>query len=384
MKLLINASNIVVGGGIQVARSLIIAFLRFKDDIELNTVVSPEVATVLPNNDNGTTVSPSPAKLIRGQNSRWQLGYIEEQFRPDITLTIFGPSYWHPAALHICGFAWPWIDFDNPWPWRNLPFFRRIYQRLKVQYKLQALRRECADAYIVETDAIAKALQRILPNRPIFVIHNNFGQPFCENIGKSLPGTATVLPKKTRDEFRIVTLSQYYPHKHLEIIPQVAKILKDNDFHYDFRFYLPLDYDDQHWISLQRAAVKLGVAEHIVSVRKVSPECAPEFYDYADLMFLPTLLESFSANYPEAMIRGVPILTTDLPFSRAICRDAALFFQPMDALDAASKILAIASDQVLRKKLVSKGFKRVKEFPSPTERAEAYLEVCRKVFEGRA
>ena len=47
-------------------------------------------------------------------------------------------------------------------------------------------------------------------------------------------------------------------------------------------------------------------------------------------MILPTLLESFSATYIEAMFHGKTILTSDLDFARDVCGEAAFYFDPLN------------------------------------------------------
>ena len=72
-----------------------------------------------------------------------------------------------------------------------------------------------------------------------------------------------------------------------------------------------------------------------------------------------------------------PIITTDLDFAHDICGDAALYYNPLDAVDAASKIARLTADEGLRSRLINEGSNRLKMFASPTERYErlvSYLE----------
>ncbi len=43
------------------------------------------------------------------------------------------------------------------------------------------------------------------------------------------------------------------------------------------------------------------------------------------MVFIPTLLEVFSATYLEAMLMKKPIIASDLEFSRDICGESAYF-----------------------------------------------------------
>ena len=55
----------------------------------------------------------------------------------------------------------------------------------------------------------------------------------------------------------------------------------------------------------------------LISVGKILHKDLAKQYLISDIILLPTLLECSSATYPEAMIAGKPIVTTDFDFSRA-------------------------------------------------------------------
>ncbi len=117
----------------------------------------------------------------------------------------------------------------------------------------------------------------------------------------------------------------------------------------------------------------------IVNVGPQPPESCPALYEECDLMFLPTLVECFSAAYPEAMVMGKAIVTTDLGFARSICGEAALYFTPMDAISAASQIEQLMKDHDLRQDLIEKGYRKVETFDTPRQRAEKYLKICARL-----
>jgi len=76
--------------------------------------------------------------------------------------------------------------------------------------------------------------------------------------------------------------------------------------------------------------------------------------------FLPTLVESFTASYPEAMIMKKPILTSDYQFSRTVCLDSALYFNPYNPIDIVSKITHIVTSKDLQEELVKHLFSHMK------------------------
>jgi glycosyltransferase involved in cell wall biosynthesis len=96
-------------------------------------------------------------------------------------------------------------------------------------------------------------------------------------------------------------------------------------------------------------------------------------------MFLPSLIEIFTASYPEAMQMKKPILTSDLSFAHDICGEAAEYFDPVNPADIANKIIYLASNPARRTQLVKNGEKRLLQFETPASRAKNLLDVCEKI-----
>ena len=96
-------------------------------------------------------------------------------------------------------------------------------------------------------------------------------------------------------------------------------------------------------------------------------------------MFLPTLLECFSASYAEAMVMKKPILTSDLGFAHTVCKDAAVYFDPDDAHDVADKIVKLMNSPEQQAELVSKGTEQLSQFGSAQQRAIKILELCKEI-----
>src|SRR5690606_34568379 len=108
-------------------------------------------------------------------------------------------------------------------------------------------------------------------------------------------------------------------------IPSVAKVLKDNGYRVKFIVTAPDNSDV--WSSISINATRIGVDDSIENVGVLGLNECLHYYKESDIVFLPTLLEVFSATYLEAMAMGKPIVTTDFEFSRAICGAAALYFE---------------------------------------------------------
>lgn len=62
-------------------------------------------------------------------------------------------------------------------------------------------------------------------------------------------------------------------------------------------------------------------------------ECL-EVYGRADALFFPSLAESYGLPLVEAMALGMPVVCSDLPYSRWLCGDQAIYFDPVDPRSA--------------------------------------------------
>ena len=115
------------------------------------------------------------------------------------------------------------------------------------------------------------------------------------------------------------------------------------------------------------------LAPHFVFTGRVDITECPSLYEQADVMFQPTLLECFSATYPEAMKMQRPIVTTDIEFAHGLCGPAAHYYSPLSAEDAARAIYEVATDAALRRRLVEAGREQLGHFDTYTERARKLI-----------
>ena len=91
------------------------------------------------------------------------------------------------------------------------------------------------------------------------------------------------------------------------------------------------------------------------------------------------MLETFSANYPEAMAMKRPIVTTDLDFARDACKDAALYYRPEDAKDAADKIVMLINQPATWEKLVENGSQVLNTLPTPENRFHQCIDLMKSM-----
>lgn len=368
MKLLINASNRLGGGGLQVALSFISECRNFSQNSYILVLNSDNAELLdrtqfsdLPNFTFYTLEYKNYFTLAA------RLSSIEKYEKPDAVFTVFGPSYWKAKSPQCMGYANPYYIYSDS------PFFDSLSfaQRFKIFSKrivcLYFFKRD-ADAIICETQDALNRIREILksPKKNYFCVSNTASAHFENFILSKKIGV-----KKSDGDFRFLFVSKYYAHKNFELIPKIVLELKKRGIK-NIKFCLTLDAD-----SFSRI-VPEDLREWIVNFGFVQAEDCPSLYSICDAIIQPSFLEIFSANYIEAMKMQKPILASDYSFAHTVCKNAALYFNPENLSDAVESVLKIANDKKLRETLVSNGNAILKNIPTATGRAEEYLKIAER------
>ncbi|MBD3792519.1 MAG: glycosyltransferase family 4 protein [Campylobacterales bacterium] len=300
------------------------------------------------------------------------LDALESQIGPDIVFTVFGPSYWRPKARHLLGFADGWVYNPDSVAYDRLPLLKRFKMRLHAMYKAFYIKQD-ADYFMIETeDAKQKLSETIrIGIEKIYVVGNTCSSVFEDKsyLDKTNENYLT-LSEKEKYEFRLVYIAHNHANKNISVIAQVLPLLEG----YNVKFVLTLDED-----SYTKIFHSVVGQDKIINVGPIPHKTCPSLYAQCDALFAPTLLETFSAAYPEAMKMEKPILTSNYSFATDVCGDAALYFDPLDPIDIAAKIRMLVDDPMLRQELVDKGKKRVQTFETARSRAEKYVALCEKL-----
>lgn len=358
MKLLINASNNLTGGSLQVAISFITECKNFSNNsyiVVLGNNIGKQISKKdFPRNFKFYNVESSPFFKLASQ-----LKKIEKKENPEVVFSVFGPSYWRPNVKHIMGFA-------NPYYGRKSIYIKKLPLKEKIQLKVKQILHTIyvnhdADIIISETNEASEAFRKTFKHIKHFEVVSNNCSSFYWNYKKTHK-----LEYPNSKYFKLLTLSNYRPNKNLECIQKVIEELHKKNID-DVQFVLT--------INNSIFQEKFSKYKEIINLGPQNAENCPSLYEKCNDMFLPTFLECFSASYPEAMIMERPILTSDLEFARDICKDAALFFNPNNPSDIAERIIELKISTELYKNLIKKGLKRLKDFPTPKEKAKQILSI---------
>lgn len=132
--------------------------------------------------------------------------------------------------------------------------------------------------------------------------------------------------------------------------------------------------------SILDAPKKYSVEDSVLFLDFVTYEELEFLYKNALCLVFPSLYEGFGIPILEAMREGCPVVTSDVSSMPEVGGDSALYVDPEDVEDIASKIKKVIQDEKLRKSMIEKGYAQIKKF-SWEKTALETLEVLKKVAE---
>ena len=275
-------------------------------------------------------------KLVRRFNSDWVFGMGN--------IGLSRPPCMQAVLIQDAHLVYPW-RVHNP----KMVLTEKL-TRLYQEYQLKKTLRN-TDLIFCQTPMMRERFIRKFRCHPEIVkILPNAISKVAKPINEKRVNSS-VLPNQT--QFTLFFLTRYYTHKNLEIL--IPLFTKYSEKLADVRCFITIEPYCRKAREFLDNIKKNSLGEKIVNIGTLSETELPVYYQLVDAVFLPTLLESFSGTYLEAMYFGKPILTSDFDFAHYVCGDAALYFDPFDPADISDKIVCLKDNNVLRQTLVNKG-----------------------------
>ena len=372
MRFLINCSNLKRGGGLQVADS-VCKYLPQISQHQFVVVLSSQLEKTkqeMPASSNVKIVTydvPNNWQILLRGRDQYLDGLVKAE-KVDAVLTIFGPSRWQPRCPHLCGFARAQLLL------KDSPYYQQISWKEKIKFKIWAYYfKKSSRAFYTENAYISSMLPQLLgKDTKVFTVTNYYNQVF-DNPAKW--GKTYKLPHF--DGTTILSVSTSAPHKNFAILKDVIAYLDKKYPEFNYRFVLT-QKEEQLPFNID------GIKQHFVFLGQVDISECPYLYEQADVMLMPTLMECFTATYPEAMRMDVPIVTTDLPFAHSLCGEAACFYEATNAQAAAEAIYKVSHDQNYSQQLVNQGKQHLLTYDNYKQRAEKLVQILEKLADSRA
>lgn len=368
--ILVNASNLHTGGAVAVATSTVKELSILKPTgLVISLLLSSEVNNNL--SSMGVDLSVFKKVIVKdyfGIAAIWN-GLYHDLAGYDAVLTVFGPAYtFKKVSKHVVGFAQPNIIYPNNPIFENLNFFNKLKDR--TQYLIQEYFFNKSSELVVELDHVKQGIERrgFFGGKRINVVNSA-----VDAIYKNRYVWSQLRIDEEKSVLKIGIISRNYPHKNLNILPEVKRLLL-SDFEIESEFYVT--FTDQEF-----SGCSTMFQSEINNVGPLKLNQCPSFYEQMDGVIFPSLLECFSAVPIESMIIKKPLFASDLPFIRDCCDAHANYFDPLDAYSIAHSIWFFYNKSKKEQgEFIAGAYEFVKRYPGPDLRALSYIEIIKRIL----
>lgn len=328
MNLLLNASNLRHGGGKTVALQLLhgLAALRTQDRLYVLAPEQPEY-TALSKYAN-LILLPLPARFHQSWPEKLRQNYLGfpalcRQYQIDKIVSLGNvafPAKGIPQLVYLQ--LAQLVNHDSP-AWKRMSKGEFLRNSLMDQYVAFQLR--YASSFAVQTPVMqwrfAERFQ--VPESSIFILPNAAVTPEGF-VPKPLPEPALPL--------RLLFLSRYYDHKNFECMPELGRMIQDRQL--PIEISLTLDASEA-----KGAARVLHACSGFHCIKNLGHLSLSEVGAALDAhhgIFLPSLLESYSGAYAEAILHRRYIFSSHYDFAKELLGDSAFYFDPLSTTQIAS------------------------------------------------
>ena len=358
MQIAILAHNLRVAGGRSVGQNVIAALGRVADQHEYLMFLPAGVGYEELSKPSRAVVhylSFPHGPLSQLRFERFSLPRLVRAFRPDVVWGLGNFGLGRPAARQAVLIHKPHLIYEKKYQLGQTPWLRltnwMIRRRLAASLPATQL-------VFCQTEAAAQRFRRFFSYRGQIAIMPN---AVSEALRRGSPDVRPAVFQQLRCPHVLFCLTRYYPHKNLEILVEVFRRYREQLRDVAILFTVSPD-DDRAAARFLRRLREPHLREHLVNVGPLPQQELPAYYAASTALILPTVLESFSGTYLEAMEFERPILTSDMDFARVVCADAARYFDPFDPASIRDAIRELIDSATLRQQLIEAGRQRRQTF----------------------
>jgi glycosyltransferase involved in cell wall biosynthesis len=263
-------------------------------------------------------------------------------------------------------FDWPYAAFLDSPAWHLSTLRDQVIRRAKLFFFKWFLPH--VDLIIAQNGAIARQLSHLYKFERLEVIPNAVS---LDNVDGGIDYDFAL-----GKGYKLLCLSRYYSHKNIEVFLPLAELIKAAGE--SIKIFTTISPDDGAGARLFLAELKArGLGGVIYNLGTVPMEHVPSVYQQTDALLLPTLLESFSGTYVEAMFHRKPILTSRLPFAEAVCGKAAYYFNPYDPDEILDLVRKARDDTDERNSRLDEAKALLDDMPNWEETYQAFINAFR-------
>jgi glycosyltransferase involved in cell wall biosynthesis len=382
MHLFINASGAKAGGGITYLRN-VLPHVAAEPGVRATVLVSPAMRDQFSGSNN--------IRLLELPESR--LGTVgrflrEQSLVPQLIRDCGADVLLSTGNFAILRSPVPQILLSRNALYTSKDFARdlvrrgefRLWTDTKIRGRLARYSINRADCTVAPSQAFADELE-CWTGRAVRVVHHGFDRdvfsPDCEPLA---PELRRVLERRP-GVLRILLVSHYNYYRNFETVFRAIRLIRERVGR-DVQLVLtcklegsPGGYRTRRAVALVR---QLGIERELLQLGAVPYGQLQHLYRSSDIYVTAAYAETFAHPLVEAMSCGLPIVASDLPVHREICREAAVYFPPFSPQELADRFAQVALSPTARETFGHCGFLRTNNF-SWRRHVEEILEIAREL-----
>lgn len=229
----------------------------------------------------------------------------------------------------------------------------------------QSVRR--AEVTVAPSEAFAGELTE-WSGKKVVPVHHGFDPVAFTSDPTPLPAATQRLLVEGDDALRLLFVSHYNYYRNFEVLLRAIPRLKQLLPARKIKLYLTCRLDSRQNPGAYKAetasslAADLRAQHEIVELGAIPYRSLHHLYRACNIYVTPAYAESFAHPLVEAMSSGLPIVASDLPVHREICRDAAVYFPRFSPDALAERISELSCSPALAETLGRKGQARTRDF----------------------
>ena len=232
MRILVNNSNLGMGGAMQVADSFCSVLVNYSDFFIV--VLPPSMEEIYEKIKNFSNVKVVFYKIT----NNWKtyllardtfLDNLVDEENVDFVFSVFAPTWWTPKRPHLCGFALAHLVMPESPFFKSLSFRKLLQQKIQI-WLLTYFYRRSSKYYYTENPMISSRLKNLLHCQEVFTVTNYYNQVF------DIPKLQRKKEIPVFEGLTMLTITRPYPHKNTQISLEIARILKQQQPEFMFRF----------------------------------------------------------------------------------------------------------------------------------------------------
>ncbi|QNF34992.1 glycosyltransferase family 4 protein [Adhaeribacter swui] len=240
----------------------------------------------------------------------------------------------------------------------TLSLIKRIYAQFVIYSALQL-----SDKIITVSEFSKKEIQKYFPafTRHIYTIPLGVDKNQFHLFSEMEQNR--ILIKYNLPDYYILYVGNVKPHKNLQVLIKAFALLKKEEKFKNYK--LVIVGKKEGFITGDNNISNLIDALHIfpdiIFTGFVAQPDLPILYAQAKLFVFPSLYEGFGLPPLEAMACGCPVIAANAASLPEIYKDAALFFNPDDALELNNTMMKLLYNVELRQHMIEKGLQLAAE-----------------------